>query len=139
MKQDEKFASETIRKAITEAQQWAPKIEGALSEIKETAMRASMGAALLSYLLGLPARSPQSPRALASHTGRRRRAERTAESGGVSLAGTQGRRVQEELRVKGYHHNAADVRMSLLRLARKKLLKRIAADGKGKVFEYVRR
>ena len=46
--------------------------------------------------------------------------------------------VLEELRVKGYHHNKSDVRMSLLRLARKKLLRRIPfGSGRQRTFLYV--
>jgi hypothetical protein len=46
--------------------------------------------------------------------------------------------VLEELRIKGYHHNKSDVRMSLLRLARKKLLRRIAlGEGKQRTYLYV--
>ena len=40
--------------------------------------------------------------------------------------------VQNELRVRGFHHNAGDIRMSLLRLARRKLLRRIEAGGGSK-------
>jgi hypothetical protein len=46
--------------------------------------------------------------------------------------------VLEELRIKGYHHNKSDVRMSLLRLARKKLLRRIAlGEGRQRTYLYV--
>jgi hypothetical protein len=37
--------------------------------------------------------------------------------------------VQNELRVQGFHHNSPDVRMALLRLAKKKLLRRIQDPG----------
>ena len=44
----------------------------------------------------------------------------------------------EELRIRGYHHNKSDVRMSLLRLARKKLLRRIAlGEGRQRMYLYV--
>ena len=46
--------------------------------------------------------------------------------------------VLEELRIKGYHHNKSDIRMSLLRMARKKLLRRIAlGEGKQRMYLYV--
>jgi hypothetical protein len=46
--------------------------------------------------------------------------------------------VLEELRIKGYHHNKSDIRMSLLRLARKKLLRRIAlGEGRQRMYLYV--
>jgi hypothetical protein len=46
--------------------------------------------------------------------------------------------VLEELRIRGYHHNKSDVRMSLLRLARKKLLRRIAlGEGRQRMYLYV--
>ena len=46
--------------------------------------------------------------------------------------------VLEELQIKGYHHNKSDVRMGLLRLARKKLLRRIPyGTGKQETFLYV--
>lgn len=46
--------------------------------------------------------------------------------------------VLEELRIRGYHHNKSDVRMSLLRLARKKLLRRIPlGEGRQRMYLYV--
>jgi hypothetical protein len=46
--------------------------------------------------------------------------------------------VLEELRIRGYHHNKSDVRMSLLRLARKKLLRRVAlGEGRQRMYMYV--
>src|SRR5262249_35718286 len=46
--------------------------------------------------------------------------------------------VLEELRIRGYHHNKSDARMSLLRLARKKLLRRIAlGEGRQRMYLYV--
>lgn len=46
--------------------------------------------------------------------------------------------VLEELRIRGYHHNKSDVRMSLLRLARKKLLRRIPlGEGRQRTYLYV--
>ena len=46
--------------------------------------------------------------------------------------------VLEELRIRGYHHNKSDVRMSLLRLARKKQLRRIAlGEGRQRMYLYV--
>jgi hypothetical protein len=46
--------------------------------------------------------------------------------------------VLEELRVRGYHHNKSDVRMSLLRLARKKSLRRIPlGEGRQRMYLYV--
>jgi hypothetical protein len=37
--------------------------------------------------------------------------------------------VQNELRTQGFHHNGPDVRMALLRLAKKKMLRRIQEQG----------
>jgi hypothetical protein len=46
--------------------------------------------------------------------------------------------VLEELRIRGYHHNNSDVRMSLLRLARKKVLRRIPlGEGRQRMYLYV--
>jgi len=46
--------------------------------------------------------------------------------------------VLEELRIRGYHHNKSDVRMSLLRLARKKSLRRIPlGEGRQRMYLYV--
>ena len=46
--------------------------------------------------------------------------------------------VLEELQVRGYHHNKSDVRMSLLRLARRKMLRRIVyGAARQKMFYYV--
>jgi hypothetical protein len=46
--------------------------------------------------------------------------------------------VLEELRIRGFHHNKSDVRMSLLRLARKKSLRRIPlGEGRQRMYLYV--
>ena len=46
--------------------------------------------------------------------------------------------VLEELRIRGFHHNQSDVRMSLLRLARKKSLRRIPlGEGRQRMYLYV--
>jgi len=44
--------------------------------------------------------------------------------------------VGAELRLRGFHHNAADVRMNLLRLAKAKKLRRIQENGKA--YRYVK-
>ena len=156
MKREEKIATEAVSKAIAEARRLAPKIEEALTAVTDVGMRASMGAALLGQLLGFAGPRVETEKARGRRTGRRPSQGGNVPSGGVGLVGTQARimelaeegffaephgvgAVQNELRIRGYHHNRVDVRMSLLRLARKKLIRRVQMqEGKVSILGYVR-
>jgi hypothetical protein len=140
-----------IGQLLAIAKEVAPEIEAALSDVKDSRLRATIAAAIMQRVLTL---SPASRgERLGEATYPAARADARGEVGRAS--GTQGRildlrsdsffaeprrleQVLEELQIKGYHHNKSDVRMGLLRLARKKLLRRIPyGTGKQETFLYV--
>jgi len=140
-----------INDLLTLAREIAPEIEEAVSEIRDPDVRAALAGAIMQHVLA-------ETRAFRSKSTTDVRG-RGVNAGGLSdqkkTAGTQGRilhlrsegffgeprrleQVWEELRTGGYHHSKSDVRMSLLRLARKKLLRRIPfGTGRQKTFLYV--
>ena len=141
---------EFIDDVLTLAREIAPEVETAVSGIRDPEVRAALAGAIMQHLLA-EARGFRS-RSTTDASGR------GVNAGGLTdqkrTAGTQGRilhlrsegffgeprrleQVLEELRIGGYHHNKSDVRMSLLRLARKKLLRRIPfGAGRQKTFLY---
>ena len=137
---------EFIEQLLTVAREIALEIEAAVSEIRDPDVRAALAGAIMQHVMA-EARADKS-----------RSIGRGVNAGGLSdqkrTAGTQGRilhlrsegffeeprrleQVWEELRIGGYHHSKSDVRMSLLRLARKKLLRRIPfGSGRQRTFLY---
>jgi hypothetical protein len=140
---------EVIDKLLEVSRQAAREVESAVSAIKDPHLRRVIAGVIMERILeevdtsekiSLQQASPVS----SSYTG-----------DAVRKSGTQSRildlrtddffrdprrleEVLEELRIKGYHHNKSDVRMSLLRLARKKLLRRIAlGEGRQRTYLYV--
>jgi hypothetical protein len=127
------------------ARQAAPEIESAVSAVKDPELRAAMAGAVMQRILAEAGRA----------TSPRTRATLNGDSEQQTRGGTQARildlrsdkffadprrleEVLEELRVRGYHHNKSDVRMSLLRLARKKSLRRIPlGEGRQRTYLYV--
>ena len=142
---------EFIDQLLTVAREIAPEIEAAVSEIRDPDVRAALAGAIMQHVLA-EARAGKL-RAITDATGRGVNAGDLSDQ--KRTAGTQGRilhlrsegffgeprrleQVLEELRIGGYHHSKSDVRMSLLRLARKKLLRRIPfGAGRQKTFLYV--
>ena len=140
-----------VREFIEAARKYGPQIESALTGVKDKDVRRAIATAAMTTILqevaGVQTSSHRTD--FPSFGVRSKRSKKG------SLSGTQGRiaeladegffgeprvaeQVQEEMRVKGYHHSKADVRMSLLRLARKRLLRRIVTgEGKKKIFTYV--
>lgn len=146
------MGGEKVREFIEAARKYGPQIESALTGVKDKDVRRAIATAAMTTILQEVAGVQTSSRRIdfPSFGVRSKRGKKG------SFSGTQGRiaelvaegyfseprlaeQVQDEMRMKGYHHNEADVRMSLLRLARKKILRRIAtAKGKKQVFAYVR-
>ena len=138
---------EFIEQLLTVAREIALEIEAAVSEIRDPDVRAALAGVIMQHVMA-EARVDKS-----------RSIGRGVNAGSLSdqkrTAGTQGRilhlcsegffgeprrleQVLEELRIGGYHHSKSDVRMSLLRLARKKLLRRIPfGAGRQRTFLYV--
>ena len=141
---------EFIEELLTVARESAPEIEAAVSGIRDPDLRAALAGAIMQQLLA-EARAFRS-RSTTDTTGRGLNAGGSSDQ--KKTAGTQGRilhlrsegffgeprrleQVWEELRIGGYHHSKSDVRMSLLRLARKKLLRRIPfGAGRQRTFLY---
>ena len=126
---------EVIDQLLEVARQTAPEVESAVSGVKDKQLRGVIAGVIMQRILqevgrdeGRTFTSPASSFADLKDAGKK--------------AGTQARilnlqsdnffrdprrleQVLEELRIRGFHHNQSDVRMSLLRLARKKSLRRI--------------
>jgi hypothetical protein len=146
---ESKVKKELMDKLIEVSRQAAREVESAVSVVKDPRLRGIIAGVIMQRILdevdtsersaSLPVTVPSS-----SYPG-----------DAVRKSGTQSRildlrsdnffreprrleEVLEELRIKGYHHNKSDIRMSLLRLARKKLLRRIAlGEGRQRMYLYV--
>ena len=140
---------ESIEKLLEASRQAAREVESAVSAIKDPHLRRVVAGVIMQRILdevdtGEKTTSTDPSRASSSNA-----------ADAVQKSGTQSRildlradsffrdprrleEVLEELRIKGYHHNKSDIRMSLLRLARKKLLRRIAlGEGRQRTYLYV--
>jgi hypothetical protein len=141
-----------IERVIAIAKEVAPKIEGALKEVKDQEIRRVIAKAIVSRILQntpfvLPRQQSLRPEG--------KQPSPVLSGEGKEIGGTQGRvlelkaegffseprnveQVQAQLRLKGFYHNESDVRMSLLRLAKKNLLRRIQDHNTGRtIFLYV--
>jgi hypothetical protein len=140
---------ELIDRILEVARQTCRDVEAAVSSVEDPNLRAVLAGALMQRILQEAAgdesrASPvAAPRSFGGNEGPHKR------------AGTQARilelrddkffadprrleQVLEELRIRGYHHNKSDLRMSLLRLARKKALRRIPlGEGRQRMYLYV--
>jgi len=139
---------EVIDQLLEVAAQAAPEVEVAVSGVKDKQLRGVIAGVIMQRILqevgrdeGRTFASPASSFVDLKDAGKK--------------AGTQARilglqsdnffadprrleEVLEELRVRGFHHNKSDVRMSLLRLARKKSLRRIPlGEGRQRMYLYV--
>ena len=140
---------EVIGQLLEVAKQAAPEIESAVSEIEGAHLRATIGGIIMQRILQevdgaeRAALNNRSASSSADFSGENRKAGTQARI--LELRSdnffTDPRRLEEvleELRVRGYHHNKSDVRMSLLRLARKKSLRRIPlGEGRQRMYLYV--
>jgi hypothetical protein len=135
-------------KLLEVARQAAPQVESAVSSIRDPHLRGVIAGVIMQRILQ-DAAADGSAVATLSHSSSPPSVSQNRKSG------TQPRildlrderffeeprrleQVLEELRIRGYHHNKSDVRMSLLRLARKKLLRRIPlGEGRQRMYLYV--
>jgi hypothetical protein len=140
---DDQVKKELIEKLLEVSRQAAREVESAVSAVKDPHLRGVIAGVIMQRILDEVDTNERSASVLA------------AAAGPVQKSGTQARildlrsdnffreprrleEVLEELRIKGYHHNKSDIRMSLLRLARKKLLRRIAlGEGRQRMYLYV--
>jgi hypothetical protein len=142
--ENNRVKKELLDKLLEVSRQAAREIESAVSVIKDPHLRGVLGGVIMQRILD------------EVDIDERSAAARVAAAGDpVRKSGTQSRildlrsdsffrdprrleEVLEELRIRGYHHNKSDVRMSLLRLARKKLLRRVAlGEGRQRMYLYV--
>ena len=140
---------ELIDKLLEVSRQAAREVEAAVSGVKDPHLRGVIGGVIMQRILAEVSDSHRPPAARAVSSS-------ASDSGAqVRKGGTQARimdlrsdsffreprrleEVLEELQVRGYHHNKSDVRMSLLRLARKKSLRRIPlGEGRQRMYLYV--
>jgi hypothetical protein len=135
---------ELIEKLIEVSRQAAREVESAVSVVKDPRVRGIIAGVIMQRILDEVDTSVPATAASSTYSG-----------DAVRKTGTQARildlrsdsffreprrleEVLEELRINGYHHNKSDIRMSLLRLARKKLLRRIAlGEGRQRMYLYV--
>jgi hypothetical protein len=140
---------ELIDKLIEVARQAAREVESAVSVVKDRQLRGVIAGVIMERILA-EVRSDEERSFPAAWS-----ASSANSASQVKKSSTQARildlrsdnffreprrleEVLEELRIKGYHHNKSDIRMSLLRLARKKLLRRIAlGEGRQRMYLYV--
>ena len=138
---------ELIDKLLEVSRQAAREVESAVSTVKDPHLRGVIAGVIMQRILDevdTNERGASATVSSASFSGDPARKSGT-QSRILDLRSDnffrQPRRLEEaleELRIRGYHHNKSDVRMSLLRLARKKLLRRIAlGEGRQRMYLYV--
>jgi hypothetical protein len=140
---------ESIDKLLEVARQTCGEIEAAVASVKDAQLRGVIAGAIMQRILQeVRIDEPSVTRGAAPRS-------YNVSGSEVKKSGTQARilelsddrffgeprrleQVIEELRIRGYHHNKSDVRMSLLRLARKKALRRIPlGEGRQRMYLYV--
>lgn len=140
---------ELIDKLLEVSRQAAREVESAVSTVKDPHLRGVIAGVIMQRILDEVDTNERGVSATVSS------ATSSVSGDAVRKSGTQSRildlrsdsffreprrleEVLEELRIRGYHHNKSDARMSLLRLARKKLLRRIAlGEGRQRMYLYV--
>ena len=140
---------ELIERFLTVARETCRDVESAVSSVEDPHLRGLLAGALMQRILQ---EVTGSETGIAPELGARSFGPFDS---GARRSGTQARilelrdekffsdprrleQVLEELRIRGYHHNKSDVRMSLLRLARKKALRRIPlGEGRQRMYLYV--
>ena len=139
---------EWIDKLLEVARQASREVEVAVSSVKDPHLRGILAGAIMQRILQETGSGSQSASAAVVPAS-------NVSGSQIRKSGTQARildlrdesffaeprrleQVLEELRIRGYHHNKSDVRMSLLRLARKKSLRRIPlGEGRQRMYLYV--
>jgi hypothetical protein len=140
---------ELIEKLLEVSRQAAREVESAVSTIKDPHLRGVIAGVIMERILAEVDTNERSASVPVSAAGSSYSGDPARKSGTqlriLDLRSDnffrEPRRLEEvleELRIKGYHHNKSDIRMSLLRLARKKLLRRIAlGEGRQRMYLYV--
>ena len=146
---DAQVKKELIDKLLEVSRQAAREVESAVSTVKDPHLRGVIAGVIMQRILDEVDTNERGVSAAVSP------ASSSFSGDPARKSGTQSRildlrsdsffreprrleEVLEELRIRGYHHNKSDVRMSLLRLARKKLLRRIAlGEGRQRMYLYV--
>ena len=147
---DKQVKKELIDKLLEVSRQAAREVESAVSTVKDPHLRGVIAGVIMQRILDEVDTNERGSSATASSS-----ASSSFSADPARKSGTQSRildlrsdsffreprrleEVLEDLRIRGYHHNKSDVRMSLLRLARKKLLRRIAlGEGRQRMYLYV--
>jgi hypothetical protein len=145
---EESVKKEWIDKLLEVARQASREVEVAVSPVKDPHLRGILAGAIMQRILQEVGSAPASASAAGLPTS-------NVSGSQIRKSSTQARildlrderffaeprrleQVLEELRIRGYHHNKSDVRMSLLRLARKKSLRRIPlGEGRQRMYLYV--
>jgi hypothetical protein len=140
---------ELIDRLLEVARQAGREVELAVSSVKDSHLRGIIAGVIMQRILQDVGRSEESASAMGWPS------TPSVSGSPIRQGGTQARildlrderffaeprrleQVLEELRIRGYHHNKSDVRMSLLRLARKKSLRRIPlGEGRQRMYLYV--
>ena len=140
---------ESIDKLLEVARQACGEIETAVASVKDPHLRGVIAGAIMQRILQevrlddssvAPGPAPRSYILPGSEIKKSGTQARILELRDDQFFGEPRRleQVLEELRIRGYHHNTSDVRMSLLRLARKKVLRRIPlGEGRQRMYLYV--
>ena len=146
---DSRVKKELIDKLLEASRQAARDVESAVAAVKDPHLRGVIAGVIMQRILDEVDTNERGASATVSS------ASSSFSGDPARKSGTQSRildlrsdsffreprrleEVLEELRIRGYHHNKSDVRMSLLRLARKKLLRRIAlGEGRQRMYLYV--
>jgi hypothetical protein len=141
---------EWIDKLLEVARQAGREIESAVSSVKDPHLRGIIAGVIMQRILQ-EVRSDEASASAAELPSVSSASEIQSRKSGTQARildlGAEGffreprrlEQVLEELRIRGYHHNKSDVRMSLLRLARKKALRRIPlGEGRQRMYLYVK-
>jgi hypothetical protein len=139
---------EVIDQVLEVAAQAAPQVEVAVSGVKDKQLRGAIAGVIMQRILQEVGRDEgralmnaasisNDPRDAGKKVGTQARIL-SLQSDRFFRDPRRLEQVLEELRIRGFHHNNSDVRMSLLRLARKKSLRRIPlGEGRQRMYLYV--
>ena len=139
---------EVIDQVLEVAAQAAPQVEVAVSGVKDKQLRGVIAGVIMQRILQEVGRNEgralmnaasisNDPRDAGKKVGTQARIL-SLQSDNFFRDPRRLEQVLEELRIRGFHHNKSDVRMSLLRLARKKSLRRIPlGEGRQRMYLYV--
>jgi hypothetical protein len=146
---DAEVKKELIDKLLEVSRQAAREVESAVSTVKDPHLRGVIAGVIMQRILdevdtderGTSATIPSASSNFSGEPARKSGTQSRILDLRSDSFFREPRRLEEvleELRIRGYHHNKSDVRMSLLRLARKKLLRRIAlGEGRQRMYLYV--